>query len=128
MAQGGFGFKTRNKALTVEILFKTTILPTGRIQALFKTWDKLRENLSKETQLNYLVYCKMKQRYKHLIPIISKRGFPIDAQLPSFLHWSYTLLKAGAKGCRHIRKLLHKQKDLDNSKWPHLMNGTQLSR
>ena len=124
-AQGGFGFKTKNKALTVEILFKTTNLPTGKVHTQFKSWEELKENLSKENHLNYLVYCKMKQRYKHLIPIINERGFSIDTQLPSSPHWSYTLLKVGAKGCRHLRKLLHKEKDLDNSKWPHLVNGTE---
>ena len=47
-AQGGFGFKTKNKSLTVEILFKTPPQPGGSIEAQFKTWEELRQNLSKE--------------------------------------------------------------------------------
>ena len=67
----------------------------------------------------------MMERYKYLIPIINEHGYLIDEQLPSSPHWSYTLLKVGSKGCRHLRKLLHKKKDLDYSQWPHLINGTE---
>ena len=59
------------------------------------------------------------------IPKIAERGCAIDEQLSSSPHWSYTLLKVGTKGCRHLRKLLHKKKDLDNSQWPHLTNGME---
>ena len=106
----------------MEILFNTQPEPGGRIIARFKTWQELRKNLEKESQLNYIVYCKMKEKYKHLLPKIAERGYAIDEQLPSSLHWSYTLLKVGTKGCRHLRKLLQKKKDFDNSQWPHLIN------
>ena len=119
------GFKTKNKSLTVEILFKTFQEPGERIIARFKTWEELRKNQEKESQLNYIVYCKMKEKYKNLLPKIDERGYAIDKQLPSSLHWSYTLLKVGKKGCRHLRNLLHKKKDLDNSQWPHLINGME---
>ena len=87
-AQGGFGLNTKNKALTVEVLFKTIPQPGGGIITKFKPWGELRQNLSNENKLNCIVYCRMKQRYKHLIHVITERGYEIDAQLPSTLHWS----------------------------------------
>ena len=55
----------------------------------------------------------MIEKYKHLLPKITERGYAIDEQFPSSPHWSYTLLRVGTKGCGHIRKLLHKKKELD---------------
>ena len=76
-AQGGFGFRAKNKSLRVEILFKTLPKPKGIVITQFKSWEELRSNLSKENHLNHVVYHRMMERYKYLIPIINQRRYLI---------------------------------------------------
>ena len=59
-----------------------------------------------EKHFNYIIYKRLKQSYKHIIPLIEERGYCIDENLPSSPHWSYSLLKVGRKGCRDIRRAL----------------------
>ena len=65
--QGGKGFKTKDKNLTVEIIFKTTRNSNVRIEASFKTWDELRNIMKDEKQFNIIMYYRLIKRYQHLI-------------------------------------------------------------
>ena len=77
-AQGGYRFKTTNKYLTVEVLFKSLPGQNGGITASFKIWEELHKNLEGERHQNHIVYSGMLEKYKHLLPIIEERCFHID--------------------------------------------------
>ena len=119
--QGGKGFKTIDKFLTVEVLFKTKKLKNGRVEPSFKEWEKLQQLLNKEKYLNIVTYGRIREKYKHLLEVIKTNNIEIHYTHPLNLHWTRALLRPLEKGCRHIRKL----PDLDYSKWQHLINGSE---
>ena len=61
--QGRKGFKMSDKNLTVEIIFKTTKNPSGKIQVSFKTWDELRNIMKDEKHFNIIMYYRLIKRY-----------------------------------------------------------------
>ena len=61
--QGGKGFKMSNKNLTVEIIFKTTKNPSGKIQASFKSWDELKNIMKDEKHFNMIMNYRLIKRY-----------------------------------------------------------------
>ena len=54
--QGGKGFKTIDKFLTVEVFFKTRRLRNGSVEPSFKEWEELQQLLNKERHLNIVTY------------------------------------------------------------------------
>ena len=110
---GGKGFKTSDKNLTVEIIFKTTRNPSRKMQASFKSWEELKNIMKNEKHFNIIIYYRLIKRYRHLIEKIEKHKIEISSTLPTHPHWSYTMLKVGGKGCSHLRRLSNPQPQLD---------------
>ena len=81
--------------------------------------------LEKEKHFIHIVYKRLRKTYKFLLPLIEAEGNSINETLPASPHWSYSLLRVGRKGCRDLRKLINDKKDIDYSKWEHMINGSR---
>ena len=62
------------------------------------------------------MYKRLRKTYKFLLPLIEAEGYNINETLPASPHLSYSLLKAGRKGCRDLRTLITRKSDIDYSK------------
>ena len=123
--QGGKGFRTLDKFLTVEVLFKTRRLKDSSIEPSFKDWEELQQLLHKEKHFNIVSYGRIREEYKHLLETNRRNNIEISNTQPLNLHWTQTMLKLHEKGCRHIRKLCTVKPQLDYSNWPHLINSSE---